>query len=730
VNSYFNIKATFLLIKLSYKKLIVKSIKMKSIKLFIAIYLLLSVFSISKSYAQLIVTPITPAQAVDILVGDGVTVVPGTIRFKGNTISIGKFIEGVTPISNPYTLLDSGVILCNGNAANIPGNASYQSNYDVPPPNIIDRHLQAITTNTIRDGFVLEFNFIPEGDTLKFEYVFSSEEYPEFSDDPFVNDVFGFFLYGLKPDFTYYDTVNIALIPETNLPVTINNLNNGTSNVGPCHYCAYYVNQIQPMSTSVVFDGSTTILTAYARVVKCTEYYIKLGIADVGDGIYDSGVFLKANSFSSPKIGASTNVNGAVTSRLIEGCNDIEFTITAPASSGGTIIDYQLAGTAEKNVDYTIDPDLESITILPFASSTILTIIPLIDNIAEGDETIIFNIQESICEPGAFVNFDTIILYNQDTLNISLATENTSICDGDTITLTANITNGVSPYINNWSTGQTNATEIKVVPTTDVSTYSITVTDNCATEKTSEITLSKILSSLEARLDTTICIGSSVMLSSTNTSPVAWRLSDNQPVDNIIVAPEITTNYIVYMPTPCDTLTDNVTVYVDQIPSFDLGIDTVVCPQKPILIGADIDNNVNASVEWNVRKYDNWIKINQSGTYIMTAVNGKCSYKDTLNVYPSDCDWWVPSAFTPNHDKFELNEIFKPVGVAPDNYELKIYNRWNMLVFQTYDFNKGWDGKFNNEDVAAGVYFYQLLGNGYPAVQKVVLKQGKVSLYR
>src|SRR4030095_438410 len=95
-----------------------------------------------------------------------------------------------------------------------------------------DANLNALVTpNLTEDAVILEFDFVPIGDTIRFNYVFSSEEYPSFSCTQY-NDVFAFFISG--PGIT--GLKNIALVPGTNIPVAINSINSGTAsdNDGYC----------------------------------------------------------------------------------------------------------------------------------------------------------------------------------------------------------------------------------------------------------------------------------------------------------------------------------------------------------------------------------------------------------------------------------------------------------------------------------------------------------------
>lgn len=60
-----------------------------------------------------------------------------------------------------------------------------------------------------------------------------------------------------------------------------------------------------------------------------------------------------------------------------------------------------------------------------------------------------------------------------------------------------------------------------------------------------------------------------------------------------------------------------------------------------------------------------------------------------------DLVYYVPNSFTPDGD--ELNNTFKPVftaGFDPYNYNMKIYNRWGELIFESKDVDYGWDGAY------------------------------------
>lgn len=67
---------------------------------------------------------------------------------------------------------------------------------------------------------------------------------------------------------------------------------------------------------------------------------------------------------------------------------------------------------------------------------------------------------------------------------------------------------------------------------------------------------------------------------------------------------------------------------------------------------------------------------------------------------------FFPTAFSPNGDG--LNDVFEPIGLFADEYELIIFNRWGELIFATRDYNDGWDGTINERDAPEGVYVYKV----------------------
>jgi gliding motility-associated-like protein len=249
------------------------------------------------AFSQLTVNnSLIPQQLVQsVLLGPGVTV--SNVTFTGAANAIGQFNGTSSNVG-----LNSGVLITTGDIVFAPGpNLTDAGGTDNFAPG--NATMDLLAGQTTFDASILEFDFIPVTDTVTFRYVFGSEEYPEFVNQGY-NDVFGFFLSGPGITGPYPgNSINIALIPSTTIPVAIDNVNNGYNFAcvsplpGPCTYCAYYVDNCS--GVTVEYDGFTTAITATAIVQHCNTYHIRIAIADAGDGIYDSGVFLEAGSFSS-----------------------------------------------------------------------------------------------------------------------------------------------------------------------------------------------------------------------------------------------------------------------------------------------------------------------------------------------------------------------------------------------------------------------------------------------
>jgi hypothetical protein len=242
---------------------------------------------------------LTPEDLVATLVGPGVAV--SDIQFAGADVAAGKVSGGTGIIGFANGIMLSSGCISNAVAVGGMNNDNYITCDNAQPG---DPDLDALIPGyTTFDRAVLEFDFECENQqVISFEYVFSSDEYNEYANTDF-NDVFGFFVNG----------VNVALLPDNVTPVSINNVNCGNPLDGfdpTPHHCEYFISNscqgppgfpdvgfpcVPPKQTEM--DGMTVVLNVFVTVDPGVNH-IKLAIADAGDPVLDSNVFIRTQSFT------------------------------------------------------------------------------------------------------------------------------------------------------------------------------------------------------------------------------------------------------------------------------------------------------------------------------------------------------------------------------------------------------------------------------------------------
>jgi hypothetical protein len=235
----------------------------------------------------------TPEAIAQTLVGEGQAISISNVRYTGATGGLGTFTGGFNAAG-----LSSGAILSSGAVGNVnPPNTADDTSADNGLAG--DSDLQSLIPGFVtQDAAVLEFDFTvtnPAATSVKFDYVFASEEYNEYVYQGF-NDVFGFFMSG--PNFP---KANLALIPNTNTPVTIDNVNGGNPFGVNAHNPTQFINNDLDDGGGQVgtaADGLTKVFSISANITPNVTYHLKLAIGDVGDGFFDSWVMIKAGSFS------------------------------------------------------------------------------------------------------------------------------------------------------------------------------------------------------------------------------------------------------------------------------------------------------------------------------------------------------------------------------------------------------------------------------------------------
>lgn len=246
---------------------------MKSLKFYLAV-LVVMLFVVTRAYA-LTVNSVTGASDLVNTIIDPATVTVSNISFTGTLDAVGIFSDGLSSGLG----IDRGIILTTGSAAGAVGpndEEDYSVNNGLSGDSDLDTLVDPYVTY---DATVLEFDFETITSDLYFNFVFASEEYEEYVGSEF-NDVFAF----------YVDGINIALVPGTSDPITVNTINQGTNS-------AYFVSNLSG-TYDIQYDGFTKVLVASLLGLSPGTHHMKIAIADTSDHIYDSAVFIEAGTFS------------------------------------------------------------------------------------------------------------------------------------------------------------------------------------------------------------------------------------------------------------------------------------------------------------------------------------------------------------------------------------------------------------------------------------------------
>lgn len=377
------------------------------------------------SFGQLTISPTTNATTLaQTLAGPNITV--NNAILLGAPTQSAYFTYTGNQLESP-----SGVILSTGNTVNAIGpNDESSSSTSLNQPG--DAALTALAGFPTNDRIELKFDFQVQSDEIEFSYIFASEEYNEFVNSAY-NDVFAFFISGPG----IIGEQNLAVVPTTTTPVTINSINLGS------FWQFYRNNENAAITNDVQFDGYTTKMKASkSGLIPCSTYTLRLVIADGSDSSYDSWVLLDESSLVQGNVSVVTNTP-TVDNTALEGCIQASFTFNlSQALNYDTEINYTIAGSAINGVDY---QGIDNQLIIPSGQTNATIIIDAFaDGIPEGQETIYL-----IYEPSPCALMDTIELFIDDAQPIDYSLDGTDLtCAGNQSgQIDASITGGLQPYI-------------------------------------------------------------------------------------------------------------------------------------------------------------------------------------------------------------------------------------------------------------------------------------------
>ncbi len=509
--------------------------------------------------------------------------------------------------------------------------------------------------NDINDAAVIWFDFVPTKDTMHFSFVFASNEWPTWPCSMF-NDVFGFFVSGpgitggFNAPIGYTSSENFALIPGTNIPITITSIN-GPGNQGSCPslspYSSYFVQNVP--ATTGMNASYTTKMDVEFVVQPCQTYNFAIAIGDGSDGVLNSYVLMEANSFTasgvSVQFNASYDFGGD--SILYEGCGSVTMEVVRLDNiQNPDTIHFNISGNATNGIDYTYIPD--SVIFNPGQDTFTHTFIVPNDFIVEGPETLMIAVTDTDIVACVGTN-DTLVVVIHDPIPLtSDAWTDTVMCTANNVQLAANPLTGLPAYDFQWSTGDTTDT-ITLSPTPWTSTsYTVTITDACSIYTiidTAHLIIDNPPTSIDAPGDTIDCeaSGAPIIVNITDPMPglsIQWSTGHLSP-QFWAFNPYITTDYIVTVTQNCAGyyLVDTFTLVVDNPPFTVSSVDdTINCTDPGTTIWVDVTNTTPSfDYLWNNGVTDSFQVVNPSTTTVysitVTDACGVNSVVDSVTVF-------------------------------------------------------------------------------------------------
>jgi len=286
-----------------------------------------------------------------------------------------------------------------------------------------------------------------------------------------------------------------------------------------------------------------------------------------------------------------------------------------------------------------------------------------------------------------------------DTVNIFVVTQpplgsDTTLCTGVPLMLDAG--NPGSTYL--WSNGMTSQT---IGVTTSGTYWAVASVGTCSQSDTIDVTFLP-LPIVNLGTDTIFCPNDVLVLNAQNPG-ATYLWSTGETTQTIIIDTSGT-----YWATATNaTCADSDTINVSILLKPSLGMDTILCNTEHFRLHAQ-NTLPNCAYLWSTGATTNSIVVENAGIYWVKVYSGNCVFYDTMNVTSimNDPPLYVPNCFTP--DENGLNDSFTAFAEDLDilDYNLKIFNRWGELLYETSDRHKGWDGTYQSNYVAQDIYVW------------------------
>ncbi|GEJ47460.1 T9SS C-terminal target domain-containing protein [Chryseobacterium sp. ON_d1] len=682
----------------------------------------------------------------------------------------GYFHKGTTNF--PFT---DGIVLTTGYASEA-GN-SYVSAVGQSVGTGSDADLVAATgaNVSLTDAVALEFDFVPNSNQVKFNYIFASDEYTSNYPCLGYSDAFALLLKKVG-DPTY---TNLAVLPGTAGPVSATNIvpaGNGFS-CGPIN-AAYFGGLANP-HVLINYFGRTTPLTAVADVIPGQTYHFKMVLADAKDSTHDSAVFLEGGSFD---VGIKiVDDAGVVLPGTINMCDNTPKQLKAQvapipgmtyqwykdgvAISGATNAVYVATQPGVYTVKVMVPgnqcPSEATITIIGGTSPTVQnaelklcttptlttfnleTAKPLISttqgavfrfyaNQADAqaqNNSYITNLTSYtgtdgqilyvLVSNGAFCSrIATLTLRKEETPTALLTAPRLKICAGESVLLTAS--GGVTYQ---WSDSAAATGGIRTVSPTQTTTYTVYAigAQGCKSLQPARITIEVVPAIVSNLKGGHICQGDKIILDAGSGPGYTYQWSTGETSQSITVGTP--GEYSVMISNGVcskEFKTQVIKAVIPEVTKVDYNesgtmILTASNPSNGIL-----EYSVDNGVTWQASNIFNNVPKNK-----VISIRVRVKFTSCVG-FLEFFTFVMKNVITPNGDN--INDVIDFSGVVNyKDFSGQVFDRYGREVFKAEKIRPYWDGYFQGKKLPTSTYWYQVTFED-PASKELTVKTGWILL--
>jgi gliding motility-associated-like protein len=322
---------------------------------------------------------------------------------------------------------------------------------------------------------------------------------------------------------------------------------------------------------------------------------------------------------------------------------------------------------------------------------------------------------------------DTIVVDIHGTEPIPTLGPDTTLCEGEVLTL---VSNADPETTIEWIDIATGAL-VSMSPTTEVDaagTYVLTETNHCGiASDTIVVTYHIAPEPFDLGEDVILCPGESIVLNAPMTTDlITWQDGSH---DTTLIADHAQT-YTLLISNDCGEVRDEISISFDQQePEVDLDGDVSLCPDEVLTL--DVTQGFAAEYLWSTGSMLPTLHISQPDVYAVTVSTECYSVSDDVIIeVDQECGQglFIPNIFSPNGDN--INDEWSVNFSDPliRGIRCRIFDRWGDVVFSTEVNPIMWDGYFNESPVNPGVYVYLIEVERPDGIQEVL--SGDITLVR